>query len=72
MKNSLKLFGVLVFSLSVFSCSTDEQDADLERALKLSESSYQREGVDSTNVADSTIVVTHREDTKPVTVSKKD
>ena len=72
MKNSLKLFGVLVFSLSVFSCSTDEQDADLERALKLSESSYQREGVDSTNVADSTIVVTHREDTIPVTVSKKD
>ncbi len=72
MKNSLKLFGVLVFSLSVFSCSTDEQDADLERALKLSESSYQREGVDSTNVADSTIVVTHREDTNPVTVSKKD
>ena len=72
MKNSLKLFGVLVFSLSVFSCSTDEQDADLERALKLSESSYQREGVDTTNVADSTIVVTHREDTNPVTVSKKD
>lgn len=72
MKNSLKLFGVLVFSLSVFSCSTDEQDADLERALKLSESSYQREGDDSTNVADSTIVVTHREDTNPVTVSKKD
>lgn len=72
MKNSLKLFGVLVFSLSVFSCSTDEQDADLERALKLSESSYQREGVDSTNVADSSNVVTHREDTNPVIVSKKD
>ena len=72
MKNTLKLFGVFVFSLSVSSCSTDEQDADLERALKLSESSHQREGVDSTNVADSTIVVTHREDTNPVTVSKKD
>ena len=72
MKNSLKLFGLLTLSLLVFSCSTDEQDADLERALKLSESSYQREGVDSTNVADSTIVVTHREDTNPVTVSKKD
>ncbi|WP_322551069.1 hypothetical protein [Flavobacterium psychraquaticum] len=72
MKNSLKLFGVLVFSLSVFSCSTDEQDADLERALNLSESSYQREGVDSTNIADSTTVVTHKEDSNPVTVSKKD
>lgn len=72
MKNSLKLFGLLTLSLLVFSCSTDEQDADLERAIKMSESIYQREGVDSTNVTDSTWNLNIKEDGIPVIVNKKD
>ncbi len=72
MKNSLKLFGLLTLSLLVFSCSTDEQDADLERAIKMSESIYQREGVDSTNVTDSTWILNIKEDGIPVIVNKKD
>lgn len=72
MKNSVKLFGLLVVSLFIFSCSSDEQDAELERAIKMSESIYQREGVDSTNVADSTAVLNIKEDGAPVIVTKKD
>ncbi len=72
MKNSVKLFGLLTLSLLVFSCSTDEQDADLERAIKMSESIYQREGVDSTNVTDSTWILNIKEDGIPVIVNKKD
>lgn len=72
MKNSLKLFGLLTLSLLVFSCSTDEQDADLERAIKMSESIYQREGVDSTNVTDSTWVLNIKEEGNPQIVIKKD
>ena len=72
MKNSVKLFGLLAVSLFMFSCSTDEQDAELERAIKMSESIYQREGADSTNVADSTAVLNIKEDGVPVIVTKKE
>jgi len=47
MKKSVKLFGLLMISVVLFSCSTDEQDEDLEKAIKLSESMQQtqaREG----------------------------
>ena len=47
MKKAVKLFGLLMVSVVLFSCSTDEQDEDLERAIKLSESMQQtqaREG----------------------------
>ncbi len=50
MKNSVKLFGLLMVSVVLFSCSTDEQDEDLERAIKLSENMQQiqaREGDES-------------------------
>ena len=50
MKNSVKLFGLLMVSIVLFSCSTDEQDEDLERAIKLSENIQQmqsREGDES-------------------------
>ena len=50
MKNTVKLFGLLMISVVLFSCSTDEQDEDLERAIKLSESMQQmqsREGDES-------------------------
>jgi len=38
MKNTLKLFGLLMVSIVVFSCSTDDHDTELEQAIKLSES----------------------------------
>ena len=50
MKNSVKLFALLMVSVVLFSCSTDEQDEDLERAIKLSENIQQmqsREGDES-------------------------
>lgn len=72
MKNSVKLFGLLAVSFFIFSCSTDEQDAELERAIKMSESIYQREGVDSTNVADSTAVFNIKEEGNPQIVIKRD
>lgn len=72
MKNSVKLFGLLAVSLFIFSCSTDEQDAELERAIKMSESIYQREGVDSTNVADSTAILNVKEEGNPQIVIKRD
>jgi outer membrane lipoprotein-sorting protein len=69
MKKSVKLFGLLMISVVLFSCSTDEQDEDLERAIKLSENMQQmqaREG-DGTH-ADSTA----KEDGTPIVVIKKD
>ena len=69
MKNTVKLFGLLMVSVVLFSCSTDEQDADLERAIKLSENVQQmqsREG-EQTSV-DSTA----REETNPVIIVKRD
>ena len=50
MKNTVKLFGLLMISVVLFSCSSDEQDEDLERAIKLSENIQQmqsREGDES-------------------------
>ena len=50
MKNTVKLFGLLMISVVLFSCSTDEQDEDLERAIKRSENIQQmqsREGDES-------------------------
>ena len=50
MKNTVKLFGLLMVSVVLFSCSTDEQDEDLEKAIKLSENIQQmqsREGDES-------------------------
>jgi len=69
MKNTLKLFGLLMVSIVLFSCSTDEQDADLERAIKLSENMQQLQSRDGEETqADSTT----REETNPVIVLKKD
>ena len=72
MKNSVKLFGLLVVSLFVFSCSTDEQDADLERAINMSETIYQKQAIDSTKVTDSTSVINFKEDGNPIVIGKKD
>ena len=63
MKKSVKLFGLLMISVVLFSCSTDEQDEDLERAIKLSESMQQtqaREG-DGTQEEGTPVIVAKKE-----------
>jgi hypothetical protein len=63
MKNTVKLFGLLMVSVVLFSCSTDEQDEDLEKAIKLSENMQQmqsREGAPE------------KEDGNPIIITKKD
>lgn len=72
MKNSVKLFVLLVFSLFLFSCSADEQDADLERAIKMSENIFENgskqdlERVDN-KTSDSLLI----EDGTPIVIIKK-
>ena len=70
MKNTVKLFGLLMVSIVLFSCSTDEQDADLERAIKLSENVQQMQ---SREGEQTTVDSTSREDGNPlVIIIKKD
>jgi len=63
MKNTVKLFGLLMVSIVLFSCSTDEQDEDLERAIKLSESMQQAQSREGDGT---------QEDGTPIIVAKKD
>ena len=79
MKNSVKLFGLLMVSVVLFSCSTDEQDEDLERAIKLSENIQQmqsREGdesqSDTINEEEIQIDGIAKEEGTPILVTKKD
>ena len=70
MKNTVKLFGLLMVSIVLFSCSTDEQDADLERAIKLSESVQQMQSREGEQTS---VDSTSREDGNPlVIIIKKD
>ena len=69
MKNTVKLFGLLMISVVLFSCSTDEQDEDLERAIKLSENIQQMQ---SREGEQTTVDSTSREDGTPVIIAKKD
>ena len=69
MKNTVKLFGLLMVSIVLFSCSTDEQDVDLERAIKLSENVQQMQSREGEQTS---VDSTSREDGTPILVSKKD
>ena len=69
MKNTVKLFGLLMVSIVLFSCSTDEQDADLERAIKLSENVQQMQSRDGEETQNDSIA---KEDGNPIIVIKKD
>ncbi|TDR20971.1 hypothetical protein [Flavobacterium cheniae] len=69
MKNSVKLFGLLMVSLVLFSCSTDEQDEDLEKAIKLSENIQQMQAREGDETPSDSIA---KEETNPIIVSKKD
>ena len=69
MKNTVKLFGQLMISVVLFSCSTDEQDEDLERAIKLSENVQQMQSREGEQTS---VDSTSREDGTPVIIAKKD
>ena len=69
MKNTVKLFGLLMISVVLFSCSTDEQDEDLERAIKLSENVQQMQSREGEQTS---VDSTSREDGTPILVLKKD
>jgi hypothetical protein len=70
MKNTVKLFSLLMVSLVLFSCSTDEQDADLERAIKMSENMQQLQAREGEEIIKTDSIA--REDGTPVIVVKKD
>jgi hypothetical protein len=63
MKNTVKLFGLLMVSIVLFSCSTDEQDEDLEKAIKLSENIQEMQSREGDGI---------QEDGTPVIIVKKD
>lgn len=69
MKKTVKLFGLLMISVVLFSCSTDEQDEDLERAIKLSENIHQMQSREGDENPSDTIA---KEDGNPIIVIKKD
>ena len=70
MKNTFKLFSLVMVSIVLFSCSTDEQDADLERAIKISENMQQLQAREGEETQTDSIA---REDGNPlVIIVKKD
>lgn len=70
MKNTFKLFSLVMVSIVLFSCSTDEQDADLERAIKMSENMQQLQAREGEETQTNSIA---REDGNPlVIIVKKD
>ena len=79
MKNTVKLFGLLMISVVLFSCSTDEQDEDLERAIKLSENIQQMQSREGDESQSDTIIEEEiqidgiaKEEGTPILVTKKD
>ena len=78
MKNTVKLFGLLMISVVLFSCSTDEQDEDLERAIKLSENIQQMQAREGDETQSDTIKEgiqidgIAKEEGTPILVTKKD
>ena len=71
MKNSVKLFGVVAVSLFLFSCSTDELDADLERAISVSENINYRTGTEEPG-DDNNSEVTSQQEGTPYIIVKRD
>lgn len=69
MKNSVKLFGLLMISVVLFSCSTDEQDADLERAIQISKNMQDLQGKDGDVTPTDSL---SRGEGTPILITKKD
>lgn len=71
MKNSVKLFALTLIGLTIFSCTTDDYDAELNKTVKVTEnieSTQSKEGDEDLFKRDSLI----KEETQPVIVIKKD
>lgn len=68
MKNLVKVFSLVCLGSVLFSCSTDEQDTDLERAIEISQNIQQaqmREGDENSN---NTVTSEMKEDGNPLII----
>lgn len=75
MKNTIKLFGLLLVSISIFSCTTDEYDAELEKnanVIENTQSELAREGEGDAENTQTAQTTSTTEETQPVIVIKKD
>lgn len=76
MKNTIKLFGLLLVSISIFSCTTDEYDAELEKnanVIENTQSELAREGEgDAENIQTAQTTSTNADGTPYVIIVKKD
>lgn len=78
MKNAVKLFGFAMCSVVLFSCSTDEQDADLERAITLSKTIEQAQAkvgetaTDSIAIGQIQYTTSAQVDGNPLIIVKRD
>lgn len=75
MKNTIKLFGLLLVSISIFSCTTDEYDAELEKNANIIEntqSELAREGEGDEENTQTAQTTSTTEETQPVVVVKRD
>lgn len=75
MKNTIKLFGLVLVSISIFSCTTDEYDAELEKNANIIEntqSELAREGEGDEENTQTAQTTSTNADGTPIIVLKKD
>lgn len=75
MKNTIKLFGLLLVSISIFSCTTDEYDAELEKnanVIENTQSELAREGEGDAENTQTAQTTSTNADGTPILVTKKD
>lgn len=75
MKNTIKLFGLVLVSISIFSCTTDEYDAELEKNANIIEntqSELAREGEGDEENTQTAQTTSTNADGTPILVTKKD
>lgn len=75
MKNTIKLFGLVLVSISIFSCTTDEYDAELEKNANIIEntqSELAREGEGDEENTQTAQTTSTNVDGTPIIVLKKD
>ena len=75
MKNTIKLLGLVLVSISIFSCTTDEYDAELEKNANIIEntqSELAREGEGDEENTQTAQTTSTNADGTPILVTKKD
>lgn len=75
MKNTIKLVGLVLVSISIFSCTTDEYDAELEKNANIIEntqSELAREGEGDEENTQTAQTTSTNADGTPIIVLKKD